>query len=43
MLYVLLELDGVIDLVFLGGLVGEDIYLIFEWVKCFIGRVKNWI
>ncbi|MEB3247784.1 MAG: magnesium chelatase subunit H, partial [Merismopediaceae bacterium] len=42
-LYALPELDGAIDTVPLGGLVGEDIYLILERVKRLTGRVKNWI
>ncbi|MDJ0692127.1 MAG: cobaltochelatase subunit CobN [Xenococcaceae cyanobacterium MO_188.B32] len=42
-LYSLPELDGAIDTVPLGGLVGEDIYLIPERLKRLTGRVKNWI
>ncbi|MEM1169155.1 MAG: magnesium chelatase subunit H [Cyanobacteria bacterium P01_H01_bin.35] len=42
-LYALPELDGAIDPVPLGGLVGEDISLIPERVKRLTGRVKNWI
>lgn len=42
-LYALPELDGAIDTVPLGGLVGEDIYLISERVERLIGRVKSWI
>jgi magnesium chelatase subunit H len=42
-LYALPELDGAIDPVPLGGLVGEDIYLIPDRVKRLTGRVKNWI
>ncbi|NJL63827.1 MAG: magnesium chelatase subunit H [Methylacidiphilales bacterium] len=42
-LYALPELDGAIDTVPLGGLVGEDIYLVPERVNRLIGRVKNWI
>lgn len=42
-LYALPELDGAIDTVPLGGLVGENIYLIPERVQRLIGRVKNWI
>ena len=42
-LYALPELDGAIDTVPLGGLVGEDIYIIPERVKRLTGRVKNWI
>ncbi|AFY40187.1 cobaltochelatase CobN subunit [[Leptolyngbya] sp. PCC 7376] len=42
-LYSLPELDGAIDTVPLGGLVGEDIYIIPERVKRLTGRVKQWI
>ena len=42
-LYALPELDGAIDPVPLGGLVGEDIYLIPERVQRLIGRLKKWI
>ncbi|WYL94833.1 MAG: magnesium chelatase subunit H [Gloeotrichia echinulata IR180] len=42
-LYALPELDGAIDTVPLGGLVGEDIYLIPERVQRLIGRVQSWI
>ena len=42
-LYSLPELDGAIDTVPLGGLVGEDIYIIPERVKRLTGRVKSWI
>lgn len=42
-LYALPELDGAIDTVPLGGLVGEDIYLIPERVKRLTGRIKKWI
>ena len=42
-LYALPELDGAIDTVPLGGLVGEDIYIIPERVKRLTGRIKNWI
>ena len=42
-LYALPELDGAIDTVPLGGLVGENIYLIPERLQRLIGRVKNWI
>ncbi len=42
-LYALPELDGAIDTVALGGLVGEEIYLIPERVKRLTGRVKSWI
>jgi magnesium chelatase subunit H len=42
-LYSLPELDGAIDTVPLGGLVGEDIYLVPERVQRLIGRVKSWV
>jgi len=42
-LYALPELDGAIDPVPLGGLVGEDIYLIPERVKRLTGRLNKWI
>lgn len=42
-LYALPELDGAIDTVPLGGLVGEDIYLIPERVHRLTGRIKSWI
>ncbi|QDL10028.1 magnesium chelatase subunit H [Brasilonema octagenarum UFV-E1] len=42
-LYALPELDGAIDTVPLGGLVGEEIYLVPERVQRLIGRVKNWV
>ncbi len=42
-LYALPELDGAIDTVPLGGLVGDDIYLIPERVQRLTSRVKNWI
>lgn len=42
-LYALPELDGAIDTVPLGGLVGEDIYLIPERVNRLTGRINNWI
>jgi magnesium chelatase subunit H len=42
-LYALPELDGAIDPVPLGGLVGEQIYLIPERVKRLTGRVKQWV
>lgn len=42
-LYALPELDGAIDTVPLGGLVGEDIYLIPERVDRLINRVKSWV
>jgi magnesium chelatase subunit H len=42
-LYALPELDGAIDAVPLGGLVGENIYLVPERVQRLIGRVKSWV
>jgi magnesium chelatase subunit H len=42
-LYALPELDGAIDPVPLGGLVGDRIYLVPERVKRLTGRVKRWI
>jgi magnesium chelatase subunit H len=42
-LYALPELDGAIDTIPLGGLVGEDIYLVPERVKRLTGRLKRWI
>ena len=42
-LYALPELDGAIDTIPLGGLVGEDIYLIPERVQRLTGRIKNWV
>ncbi|MHC5932623.1 magnesium chelatase subunit H [Nostoc sp.] len=42
-LYALPELDGAIDTIPLGGLVGENIYLVPERVQRLIGRVKSWV
>ncbi|WP_019500388.1 magnesium chelatase subunit H [Pseudanabaena sp. PCC 6802] len=42
-LYALPELDGAIDTVPLGGLVGEEIYLVPERVHRLIGRLKHWV
>ena len=42
-LYALPELDGAIDTIPLGGLVGENIYLVPERVQRLIDRVKNWV
>lgn len=42
-LYALPELDGAIDPVPLGGLVGDRIYLIPERVQRLTGRVRQWI
>ena len=42
-LYSLPELDGAIDSVPLGALVGESIYLVPERVTRLAGRVKSWV
>ena len=42
-LYSLPELDGAIDTIALGGLVGDNIYLIPERVKRLTGRLHSWI
>ncbi|MEA5619681.1 magnesium chelatase subunit H [Cronbergia sp. UHCC 0137] len=42
-LYALPELDGAIDTIPLGGLVGENIYLVPERVQRLINRVKSWV
>ncbi len=42
-LYALPELDGAIDTIPLGGLVGENIYLVPERVERLIGRIKSWV
>lgn len=42
-LYALPELDGAIDAIPLGGLVGENIYLVPERVQRLIGRLQSWI
>ncbi|MDX2232187.1 MAG: magnesium chelatase subunit H [Leptolyngbyaceae cyanobacterium bins.349] len=42
-LYALPELDGAIDTVPLGGLVGEDIYLVPDRVKRLTSRINQWI
>jgi magnesium chelatase subunit H len=42
-LYALPELDGAIDTIPLGGLVGNEIYLIPERVQRLTGRLKQWI
>ena len=42
-LYALPELDGAIDTIPLGGLVGNDIYVIPERVERLTGRLKQWI
>jgi hypothetical protein len=41
-LYALPELDGAIDTVALGGLVGDDIYLTRERVYALAGRLTKW-
>ena len=42
-LYALPELDGAIDTIPLGGLVGEQIYLIPERIQRLTNRVKSWV
>ncbi len=42
-LYALPELDGAIDTIPLGGLVGNDIYLVPERVQRLTGRLQQWI
>ncbi|MTJ48166.1 magnesium chelatase subunit H [Dolichospermum sp. UHCC 0259] len=42
-LYALPELDGAIDTIPLGGLVGEQIYLVPERVRRLTNRVKSWV
>lgn len=42
-LYSLPELDGAIDTVCIGGLVGEDIVLLKDRVERLTGRVKKWV
>ncbi|MDV3347256.1 magnesium chelatase subunit H [Leptothoe sp. LEGE 181152] len=42
-LYALPELDGAIDPIPLGGLVGDQIYLVPERVRRLTGRVTQWI
>lgn len=42
-LYALPELDGAIDTVALGGLVGDQIYLIPERLQRLTERVSNWV
>ncbi|MEM7062180.1 MAG: magnesium chelatase subunit H [Cyanobacteria bacterium P01_B01_bin.77] len=42
-LYALPELDGAIDPIPLGGLVGDQIYLVPERVRRLTGRVRHWI
>lgn len=42
-LYALPELDGAIDPIPLGGLVGEDIYLVPDRLKRLTSRINNWV
>ena len=42
-LYSLPELDGAIDTVPLGGLVGDDIFLVSERVTRLSQRIKKWV
>ncbi len=42
-LYALPELDGAIDTIPLGGLVGEEIYLVPDRVKRLTSRINSWI
>lgn len=42
-LYALPELDGAIDPVPLGGLVGEEIYLVPDRAKRLTSRINNWV
>lgn len=42
-LYSLPELDGAIDTIPLGGLVGDNIFLIPERVTKMAGRIKKWV
>jgi magnesium chelatase subunit H len=42
-LYALPELDGAIDTIALGGLVGEQIYLVPERLQRLTNRVKSWV
>ncbi|KHG40654.1 MAG: magnesium chelatase subunit H [Aphanizomenon flos-aquae KM1D3_PB] len=42
-LYALPELDGAIDTIPLGGLVGEQIYLVPERMQRLTNRVKSWV
>jgi CobN/Magnesium Chelatase len=42
-LYSLPELDGAIDTVPLGGLVGDNIFLVQERVRRLAGRLKKWV
>ena len=42
-LYSLPELDGAIDTIPLGGLVGDDIFLVPERVKRLAARLRKWV
>jgi len=42
-LYSLPELDGAIDTVPLGGLVGDEIFLVPERVKRLTSRIHKWV
>lgn len=42
-LYSLPELDGAIDTVCIGGLVGDEIYLLEDRVERLTGRIKKWV
>lgn len=42
-LYSLPELDGAIDTVCIGGLVGEEIFLIRDRMERLTGRIKKWV
>lgn len=42
-LYSLPELDGAIDSIPLGGLVGDNIFLVPERVKKMSGRIRSWV
>ena len=42
-LYSLPELDGAVDTVILGGLVGDDIALVNERVRKLVARIKGWV
>ena len=43
MLYSLPELDGAIDTVPLGGLVGDNIFLVRERVRRLCARISRWV
>lgn len=42
-LYSLPELDGAIDTVCIGGLVGEEIFLLRDRIERLTGRIKKWV